>query len=57
LISSKNFWQRRFSIVLLIELNRQNFDKQKVEKLLKKVENDKEDYVRKVAVWLKSELK
>jgi len=57
LISSKNFWQRRFAIVLLIELSRQGFAKQKVEKLLKKVENDKEDYVRKAVGWLKTELK
>jgi len=57
LISSKNFWQRRFAIVLLIELSRQGFAKQKIGKLLKKVENDKEDYVRKAGVWLKSELK
>jgi 3-methyladenine DNA glycosylase AlkD len=57
LISSKNFWQRRFAIVLLIELSRQGFTKQKIEKLLKKVENDKEDYVQKALVWLKSRLK
>jgi 3-methyladenine DNA glycosylase AlkD len=57
LISSKNFWQRRFAIVLLIELGRQGFTKQKIEKLLKKVENDKEEYVRKAAIWLKSRLK
>jgi 3-methyladenine DNA glycosylase AlkD len=57
LISSKNFWQRRFAIVLLVELNRQGFDKQKIEKLLKKVENDKEDYVQKAVAWLKTELK
>jgi len=56
LISSKNFWQRRFAIVLLIELDRQDFDKQKIEKLLKKLGNDKEDYVRKAVVWLKNKL-
>jgi len=56
LISSKNLWQRRFAIVLLTELDRQGFDKQTIEKLLKKVENDKEDYVRKAVVWLKSKL-
>jgi len=55
LISSKNFWQRRFAIVLLIELNRQGFSKEKIKKLSKKVENDKEHYVKRAIVWLKSE--
>jgi len=40
-----------------VKISGQGFAKQKVEKLLKKVENDKEDYVRKAEVWLKSELK
>ena len=57
LISSKNFWQRRFAIVLLIELNRQGFDKAKIRKLSKEVENDKEHYIKRAIVWLKSELK
>lgn len=57
LISSKNFWQRRFAIVLLIELNRQGFDKAKIRKLSRKVENDKEHYIKRAIVWLKSELK
>ncbi len=57
LISSKNFWQRRFAIVLLIELNRQGFSKEKIRKLSKKVENDKEHYIKRALVWLKSELK
>jgi len=57
LIYSRNFWQRRFGIVLLLELYRQGFDKKKVENLLKIVEGDKEKYIRKVVVWLKNELK
>jgi 3-methyladenine DNA glycosylase AlkD len=57
LISSKNFWQRRFAIVLLIELSRQGFDKQKIEKLLKKVENDKDDYVQKARSMVKNRIK
>jgi len=56
-ILSKNFWQRRFAIVLLIELSRHGFDKKKIEKLAKKVESDKEHYVKRVIVWLKSNLK
>jgi len=57
LISSKNFWQRRFAIVLLIELTHSGFDKKKIEKLMRKVENDKEKYVQKAISWLKKELK
>ena len=57
LISSKNFWQRRFAIILLIELRRRGFSKEKIKKLImEKVENDKERYVRKTVVWLKNEL-
>lgn len=56
-ISSKNFWQRRFAIVLLVELSRHGFNKKKIEKLAKKVEGDKEHYVKRAIVWLKSELK
>jgi len=57
LICSKNFWQRRLAIVLLVELNRQGFDKQKIQKLLQKAENDKEKYVQKAVIWLKNTLK
>jgi 3-methyladenine DNA glycosylase AlkD len=57
LIYSKNFWQRRFGIVLLLESYRQGFDKKKIGNLLKIVEGDKEKYIRKVVVWLKNEIK
>jgi 3-methyladenine DNA glycosylase AlkD len=57
LVYSKNFWQRRFGIVLLLELYRQGFDKKKIENLLKTVEGDKEKYVQKVVLWLKNEIK
>jgi len=56
LINSKNLWQRRLAIVLLIELNRQGFSKEKIKKLANKVKEDKEYYVRRVLVWLKNEL-
>ena len=56
LIKSKNFWRRRFAIILLIELNRNGFSKAKIRKLLKEVKRDKEYYVKKAMDWLRSEL-
>ncbi len=56
LIKSKNFWKRRFAIVLLIELNRNKFSKAKIRKLLKEVKEDKKYYVKKAIDWLKNEL-
>ncbi len=54
---SKNFWQRRLAIVILIELKKQNFSQEKIEKTLKKVENDSEYYVKKAIIWAKKEFK
>jgi len=56
-ISSKNLWQRRFAIVLLIELNRSGFNKKEIKKLAEKIKDDKEPYIRKAIVWLAKELK
>jgi 3-methyladenine DNA glycosylase AlkD len=56
-ISSKNLWQRRFAIVLLIELKRCGFDKKEIKKLLEKVKGDKEPYIKKAIIWLDKELK
>lgn len=56
-ISSKNLWQRRFAIVLLIELNRSGFDKKEIKKLAEKIKNDKEPYIKKAMIWLDKELK
>ncbi len=55
-ISSKNFWQRRFALVLLINFTKDKNLRKEIEKILKKVENDKKHYVRKAIVWLKSKL-
>mgnify|MGYP002682076154 CR=1 FL=1 len=55
-ISSKNLWQRRFAIVLLLELNRCGFDKKETKKLLEKVKGDKEPYIKKAIIWLNKEL-
>lgn len=56
LIKSKNLWQRRFAIVLLIELNRSGFDKKEIKKLAEKIKNDKEPYIKKAIIWLKKEI-
>ena len=55
-ISSKNLWQRRFAVVLLIELNRCGLDKKEIKKLLEKVKGDKEPYIKKAIIWLNKEL-
>ena len=56
LIKSKNLWQRRFAIVLLINFTKDKNLRKEIERILKKVENDKEPYVKKAIVWLKNEL-
>jgi len=56
LIKSKNLWQRRFAIVLLIELNRSGFDKKEIKKLAEKIKDDKEPYIKKAIIWLKKEI-
>ncbi|MDD3434838.1 MAG: DNA alkylation repair protein [Candidatus Pacebacteria bacterium] len=55
-ISSKNLWQRRFAIILLIELSRVGFDKKQIKKLSEKVRGDKEMYIKKAIIWLDKEL-
>ena len=56
-ILSNNFWQRRFGLVLLINFAKDRSSRKNIETILKKVENDKEPYVKKAITWLKSELK
>lgn len=50
-------WQRRFAIVLLIELNRSGFNKKEIKKLAEKIKDDKEPYTKKAIIWLDRELK
>jgi len=57
LIKSKNLWQRRFALVLLVNFTKDKNLKKEIEKILKKVKDDKEHYVRKAIIWLKNELK
>lgn len=57
LIKSKNLWQRRFALVLLVNFTKDKNLKKEIEKILKKVKDDKEHYVKKAIIWLKNELK
>jgi len=56
-IPSKNLWQRRFGIVLLIELNRRGLDKKEAWKLAERIKDDKRPYIKKALEWLNNELK
>ncbi len=56
-IKSKNLWQRRFGLVLLVNFTKDKNLKKEIEKILKKVKDDKEHYVKKAIIWLKNELK
>ena len=55
-IKSKNLWKRRFALVLLINYKKDKLVRKEIEKILDKVKNDKEYYVRKAVVWLRKEL-
>jgi len=57
LIKSKNFWQRRFAIVLLINFAKEKSLRKDIESIIKSVENDKEYYVKKAVKWIKRKLK
>ena len=57
LIKSKDLWQRRFALVLLANFTKDKNLKKEIEKILKRVKDDKEHYVRKAIIWLKNELK
>jgi len=57
LIKSKNLWQRRFALVLLINFTKDKNLRKEIEEILKKVKDDKEHYIKKAIIWLKNELK
>jgi 3-methyladenine DNA glycosylase AlkD len=57
LISSKNLWQRRFALVLLINYKEDKKLKQQIEKIIKKIKSDKEPYVKKAVNWLEKEIR
>jgi 3-methyladenine DNA glycosylase AlkD len=56
LIKSKNFWERRFAVVLLINFVKEKNLKKDIKDVLKKVERDKEYYIKKAVEWLKRKL-
>jgi 3-methyladenine DNA glycosylase AlkD len=56
LVKSKNLWQRRFALVLLINFAKNKSTKQEIEEIIEKVKDDKEPYVKRAVIWLKNEL-
>jgi len=57
LIQSKNFWERRFAIVLLINFTKDKNLKKEINEIIKNVETDKEYYAKKAVKWIKRKLK
>jgi len=57
LIQSKNFWERRFAIVLLINFAKDKNLKKEISEIIKNAETDKEYYVKKAVEWIKRKLK
>lgn len=51
--SSKNFWQRRLSLVMVEWYTRHSDRHAEIKKLVKALENDEEYYVKKAVVWIK----
>ena len=52
-IKSRNPWQRRFALVLLVNFAKEDGDRQRIIEILKQVENDKDYYVRKAILWVR----
>lgn len=57
LISSKNFWERRIALVLLINFKKEKSLHKEILAIVSKAENDEEYYVKKAVDWVKRELK
>jgi len=53
LIQSKNFWERRFAIVLLINFTKNKNLRKEINEVIKNVENDEEYYIKKAVEWVK----
>ncbi|MEM3075432.1 MAG: DNA alkylation repair protein [Candidatus Bilamarchaeaceae archaeon] len=56
LVKSKNFWERRFAIVLLINFTKDKSLTNEIREIIKNVESDKEYYVQKAVEWVKRKL-
>jgi 3-methyladenine DNA glycosylase AlkD len=50
---SKNFWQRRLSLVMVEWYTRKGEQQAAIKKLAKNLENDDEYYVKKAVVWIR----
>ena len=57
LVKSKNPWERRFGVVLLINFRKDKSLRKDIQNVIKSVEKDKEYYVKKAVEWIKRELK
>jgi 3-methyladenine DNA glycosylase AlkD len=55
--SSKDFWKRRLSLVLVEWYTRISALHPEIKKLVKNLENDEEYYVKKAVVWIKKNFK
>lgn len=56
LLKSKNFWERRLSLVIIEVFTKDKSLKPEIMKRVKMLENDEEYYVRKAVDWLKRNL-
>jgi len=56
LVKSKNFWERRFSLVLLESYKKDIAAREFIISIMKQLENDKEYYVKKAVEWTKRDL-
>jgi len=56
LVKSKNLWQRRFALVLLINFAQDKSARQEIEEIIEKVKDDREPHVKRAVIWLKNEL-
>ena len=57
LISSKNLWQRRFALVVLINYKKDKELRKSILEIIKKAKADKEIYVKKALYWLEKEIR
>ena len=57
LIRSKNPWERRFAIVLLINFAKDKNLRKELSEIIEHVKNDNEHYVKKAVEWMKRKLK
>ncbi|MDO8639561.1 MAG: DNA alkylation repair protein [bacterium] len=56
LIKSRNLWQRRFGLVLLVNYVKEKELKKDIEEIIKMVQNDNKYYVKKAIIWLKTQI-